>query len=32
MQSEREEKDNMTVGEIKDYKYGYENEDDRKEW
>ena len=32
MQSERVEKDNMTIGEIEAYKYGYENEDDRKEW
>jgi len=32
MQSERVEKDNMTVGEIEAYKYGYENEVDRKEW
>ena len=30
--SERVEKDNMTVGEIEAYKYGYENEDDRKDW
>ena len=32
MQSERVEKDNMTVGEIAAYDYGYENEDDRKDW
>jgi hypothetical protein len=32
MQSERVEKDNMTVGEIEAYKYGYENEEDRKDW
>jgi hypothetical protein len=32
MQSERVEKDNMTVGEIAAYKYGYDNEDDRKVW
>ena len=32
MQSERVEKDNMTVGEIEAYKYGYDNEDDRKVW
>lgn len=30
--SERVEQDNMTVGEIEAYKYGYENEDDRKDW
>lgn len=30
--SERVEKDNMTVGEIEAYKYGYDNEDDRKDW
>ena len=29
---ERVEKDNMTVGEIEAYKYGYDNEDDRKDW
>lgn len=32
MQSERVEKDNMTVGEIAAYMYGYDNEEDRKEW
>ena len=32
MQSERVEKDNMTVGEIEAYKYGYDNEEDRKDW
>jgi len=32
MQSERVEKDNMTDGEIAAYKYGYDNEDDRKVW
>lgn len=32
LQSERVEKDNMTVGEIEAYKYGYDNEDDRKDW
>lgn len=32
LQSERVEKDNMTVGEIEAYKYGYENEEDRKDW
>ncbi len=31
-QSERVEKDNMTVGEIEAYKYGYDNEEDRKDW
>jgi hypothetical protein len=30
--SERVEKDNMTVGEIAAYYYGYDNEDDRKDW
>ena len=30
--SERVEQDNMTVGEIAAYKYGYDNEDDRKVW
>ena len=30
--SERVEQDNMTVGEIEAYKYGYDNEDDRKVW
>lgn len=30
--SERVEKDNMTVGEIEAYKYGYDNEEDRKDW
>jgi len=29
---ERVEKDNMTVGEIEAYTYGYDNEDNRKEW
>ena len=32
MQSERVEKDLMTIGEIEAYKYGYDNEDDRKVW
>jgi len=32
MQSERVEKENMTIGEIEAYKYGYDNEEDRKEW
>lgn len=32
MQSERIEKDQMTVDEIAAYMYGYDNEDDRKEW
>ena len=32
MQTERVEGDNMTVGEIEAYKYGYDNEDDRKVW
>jgi hypothetical protein len=31
-QSELVEQDNMTVGEIAAYKYGYDNEDDRKVW
>tara|TARA_Y100000389_G_C17437670_1_gene506537 strand:+ start:342 stop:563 length:222 start_codon:yes stop_codon:yes gene_type:complete len=31
-QSERVERDLMTVGEIEAYKYGYDNEEDRKEW
>jgi len=30
--SERVEKDNMTVGEIEAYRYGYENQQDRKEY
>jgi hypothetical protein len=30
--SERVEKDNMTVGEIEAYMYGYDNEQDRKDW
>ncbi len=30
--SERVEKDNMTVGEIEAYCYGYGNEENRKEW
>ena len=29
---ERVEKDNMTVGEIEAYRYGWDNEEDRKEW
>jgi hypothetical protein len=32
MQSERVERANMTVGEIEAYKYGYDNEEDRKDW
>ena len=32
MQSERVEKADMTVDEIAAYKYGYDNEYDRKEW
>ena len=32
MQSERVEEADMTVDEIAAYMYGYENEDDRKEW
>ena len=32
MQSERVEKADMTVDEIAAYKYGYDNEKDRKEW
>ena len=32
MQSERVKKDNMTVGEIAAYDYGYEEETDRKDW
>ena len=32
MQSERVEKDFMTVGEIAAYDYGYEEETDRKDW
>jgi hypothetical protein len=31
-QSERVQKDNMTVGEVAAYNYGYDNEEDRKEW
>lgn len=30
--SERVERANMTVGEIAAYDYGYDNEDDRKDW
>jgi hypothetical protein len=32
MQSERIEKDKMTADEIEAYRYGYDNEDDRKDW
>ena len=32
MQSERVEKADMTVDEIAAYKYGYDNEYDRKDW
>ena len=32
LQSERVGKDNMTVGEIEAYRYGYDNEEDRKDW
>lgn len=32
LQSERVEKDNMTDREVEAYRYGYENETDRKEW
>jgi pyridoxine/pyridoxamine 5'-phosphate oxidase len=32
MQSERVGKDDMTEDEILSYKYGYDNEEDRKEW
>lgn len=31
-QSERVETDNMTVGEIEAYDYGYYNQEERKEW
>lgn len=29
---ERVEQDNMTVGEIEAYRYGWDNEEDRKDW
>ena len=32
MQSEKIERDQMTVDEIAAYRYGYDNEDDRKDW
>ena len=32
MQSERVEKSEMTVDELAAYRYGDDNEDDRKEW
>ena len=32
LQSERVEKNNMTAEEIEAYRYGYDNEEDRKDW
>jgi len=30
--SERIDRDSMTIGEIEAYEYGYDNEQDRKDW
>jgi len=32
LQSERVGKESMSEGEIKAYRYGYDNEEDRKDW
>ena len=32
LKSERVEKHTMTVGEVEAYRYGYDNEEDRKDW
>lgn len=32
MQSEKIERGRMTVDEVAAYRYGYDNEDDRKDW